>query len=148
MSEFVVDSCVWVDMIIKDRPRHAAAMDLGRKLAQDRVTVLVPMHAFFEIMTAASSESNKLGRPLGVGRFDEGFPLPQRYIPIDNAFLGEYVFNPVLTPDFLNVGAGDLIFLAIARKHQCPLVTEDAKFRARAAKIGIKAMDIAGYLSG
>lgn len=146
MSEVVVDSCVWIDMIIKDRPRHVAAINLARKLERDKVTVLVPMHAFFEIFTAVSSEARKRGGSVKLGELDETFPFPQRYIPIDNDFLRQYVFDPLPSPDLFNVDAGDMIFLAVARKHRCALITEDRTFIKRADCLGVKTFDVAKYL--
>jgi predicted nucleic acid-binding protein len=146
MSDAVVDSCVWIDMISKDRPRHGAAIDLARKFERDKVTVLVPMHAFFEILTAVSSEARKRGGSVKVGELGETFPFPQHYIPIDNDFLRQYVFDPLPPPEVLNVDAGDMIFLAVARKRQCPLITEDQKFVKRAVAVGVRALGVAEYL--
>jgi predicted nucleic acid-binding protein len=147
MRNVVVDSCVLIDMFSKDRPRHDAAIRLGKKLGQDDVVALVPMHAFFEILTAMSSETRKLGRPSQSGEFKGTFPFRQEYVPIDQSFLDHYMFDPLPPRDALNVGAGDLVFLAIAWKRQCPLITEDQKLIKRAAAIGVAALDIEGYLS-
>src|SRR5262245_55976008 len=143
MSEVVVVSCVWIDMITKDRPRHQVAVELARKPERDHVTVLIPMHAFFEIFTAVSSEARRRGGSVKVGELDEPFPFPQEYIPIDNAFLAKYAFNPPPSLEVLNVDAGDMIFLAVARKHQCALITEDQKFMKRASAAGVSALGVA-----
>jgi len=138
----VIDASVLVDMWVTNRTRHSHAVKLAHYIKVSKKTVTIPMHALLEVKCAIDNERQtpehgKLCEDL----FTENEPLQVKYIPIDNAFIHKY-----LDPSVPYIRAGDLPYILIAKKHNCPLITEDNQLYKVAKKAGVVAYKINEYL--
>jgi predicted nucleic acid-binding protein len=138
----VVDASVLVDMLITNRQRHPLALKLAQHIKTSGLSVTIPIYAVLEIKCAIDAERRTPGHGnLRSDIFSENDPLKVLTIPIDNAFLQKYLDLSVPY-----IRTGDLCYILIAKKHGCPLITEDAQQYDVAKKVGVSAYRIAEYL--
>ena len=138
----ILDGSVLADIFIKSQVRHEIGSRLANYIAKNKIQVTIPMHAILEIKGAIDNERLKPGCGEVSQVFTEEYPLEVKTIPIDQKFLKEY-----LDLSIPYIKAGDLIYILIAKKHKCPLITED-KMQARIAKsVGIQTYTIKEFLN-
>ncbi|MCX5644207.1 MAG: PIN domain-containing protein [Phycisphaerae bacterium] len=138
----VIDASVLVDIWVTSRPRHNIAQSLARYIKESRLLVTIPMHALLEVKCAIDNERKTPGQgDLRNNVFTQDDPLRVKYIAIDNAFIHDYL--DLCVP---YIKAGDLPYVLIAKKHNCPLITEDTKQYNVAQRAGVSAYTIAEYL--
>lgn len=129
MPDIIVDTNVLVDMHLSHRPRHQEALKLKHYLDSHSIRLKIPMHAMFEIASALQSEFRTVGR--------SGFQISQGVIytdpvPIDWDFIDRY-----FEADLPYLRAGDLIFVAMAKRDQALLITEDDDLYKVAKSVGV-----------
>lgn len=138
----VIDASVLIDMFLTSRPRHCRALKLVQLIKKSGLTVIVPMHAILEVKCAIDNErQTPTHGDLHDGLFTEESPLNCRCVPIDKTFIHEYVDLSVP-----HIRAGDLPYVLIAKKHKCPLVTEDHGQYDVAKRAGVATYNIDEYL--
>ena len=138
----VIDASVLVDMWVTNRTRHSLALKLAHYIKASKRTVTIPMHALLEVKCAIDNERQTPEHGnLRNDLFTEDEPLPVKYIAIDNAFIHKYLDLSVPY-----IRAGDLPYILIARKHNCPLITEDNQQYKVAKQAGVDAYTINEYL--
>jgi predicted nucleic acid-binding protein len=142
----VIDTSVMIDMLIEHRPRHEEAIEFAHLISRMDEIALTPMHMFFELLSAVMCEKRTHGAPPKTGEF-EGLPCRQQSIPIDNDFLRDYLFEPMSKGEFIDLGAGDMIIVAVARKHRVPLITEDKKMARISKELGVDVCSIQEYMT-
>jgi len=132
-----------VDIVLTGRPRHAEAERLRLWLKARGIRIRMPMHALFEL--AAAMRQEKIAAAGAKLRFNPGMteasPFGTDPIPIDDEFFAKY-FEPSLP----YLKGGDLIFVAMAKKDEAVLVTEDTKQLKAAKQAGVAAYDISEFL--
>ncbi len=146
-EDVVLDTCVLVDLLIDERPRHALAKKLAEALASSNRNVFIPAHAYFEFVAAILCERRQLGAPPTlVGKRSALLPFSNVVVSIDDAFVTDYL---AATMDkLMDVrGGADMIFVAIAARHGIRLISEDERMIAAAQKAGVRATNIATYMS-
>jgi predicted nucleic acid-binding protein len=115
----VIDTCVILDMFLKDSPRHLAAKSLLDCLTRDRTRVVIPFTGLFEGIANLTRQQAHHGRVL-TDPSQKGASLEFSTIPIDEAFFTRY-HSESLPP----LRTGDLLLFLIAEKDGHPLITED-----------------------
>lgn len=147
-ADVVVDTCILIDMLFSERPRHARAKKLADVLAASKCHILIPAHAYFELVSAVASERRRRGSPLTVvGSRSALLPPGTVVVSIDLSFVNDYLISALTDGHFIDVSGGDMIFAVVALKHSLPLISEDARLRTGAQKLGLDAIDIDTYLS-
>jgi predicted nucleic acid-binding protein len=138
----VVDASVLVDMWLANRQRHSLALKLAQHIKKSGQSVIIPMYALLEIKCAIDGE-RRIPRHgnLRNNVFPETDPLKVTPIPIDNTFIQTYLDLSVPY-----IRAGDLCYILIAKKHGCPLITEDKQQYEVAKQSGVSTYRIAEYL--
>ena len=137
----VVDTSVLVDIFLVSRPRHLIAIRLVPLVNSDLLEVWVPFSSAFELSAAIKNE--KLSKPIDIDKsiqWTKPFKLLQ--IPIDENF-----FNKYFDISLPYIKAGDLLFLALAKGENIPLVTEDERLRMRALEAGVAAHTTEDFLN-
>jgi len=140
----VLDTCVLLDICLKHRKAHAGAAKLAEHLKRSRTTVVVPMHAFFELTSAFMCEKRMHGGDLtraGSDVLTESSPLKLVPVPIDINFV-----EKCATGEAPDLNAGDMIFVVLARAERHGLVTEDGNMLKEARRLGVSAYRISEYL--
>lgn len=137
----VVDTSVMVDMLLSIRTRHPEALTLAKQFRHFGFQPTLPCHAFFEIATAIRNERMQKEGKISMGIFTKEFPLGVKIIPIDMQFVHEHIDHTIPY-----MKAGDLIFVAIAKKQGLAIVTEDKLQYERATQGGVKAFTIKQFL--
>jgi predicted nucleic acid-binding protein len=133
----VVDTCVILDMFLKDRPRHFAAKSLWACLTHDKTRIVIPFTGLFEGIASLTRETAHHGS-LKAGNVSPEFSL----IPIDDAFYMKYrkeTYPPLRT--------GDLLFFLIAERDNCPLITEDDELYIASKAAHVRVFRIAEYVA-
>ena len=146
----VLDTCILTSCYASHRADHSRALQLVQLLKERDEEVLVPAHAFVEFASAMMCERKKVlgGAPVQMGALPDGIlPCRMSIIPIDHAFLFQYVMVPMLAGQIIDTSGGDMIFVAVARGHGVPLITEDAKMVKAARAAGVNAMTIDEFLA-
>ncbi len=140
----IVDTSVLVDFALETSPRHADALNLIRRLVDRRFRIRVPFHAAFEFQAACRRSIRFEGgrHTTHANSRDRSLVVPLHLVPIDTAFLEHYV-----TVDLPHLKAGDLIFLALARADNVPLVTENQQLYDKAREVGVKVFKVGEYLA-
>ena len=135
----VIDTCVIVDMALKNRPRHDIAIKLLKYICSKNMFITIPFTTFWEFSAAIEKERKIHGNlefDLGNLHLNLGKP-----IPIDGDFFVKYHKQSL---PYLK--AGDLILLAISKKDNLPLITEDNQLYDRAKETNVNVFRIAEYL--
>lgn len=146
-TDVVLDTCVIVDLLIQERPRHETAKLLAAMLGASGCTVFIPAHAWFEIVSALLAEHHRKGAPQTfVGRRSNLLPFNNVIVAIDEAFVTTLLIEPLLDGVLIDVAGGDMIFAALALKHGMTLISEDEKLLKRAKKVGVSAVDVETYM--
>jgi predicted nucleic acid-binding protein len=140
--EIILDASVLTDIFVKSKPRHELGRMLSSYIKKNQVRVTIPMHAIIEVKCAIDNERLKPGYGEISSDFTEEFPLKLKTISIDQKFLREYLD---LSIPYLK--AGDLIYILIAKKHQCPFITEDKSQIKIAKSVGIEIYTIKEFLN-
>ena len=139
--EIILDNSVLSDVFIKSRRRHKEGRRLADHIKKNQIQVTVPMHAIIELKCAIDNERLSPGRREVSKVFTEESPLKLKTISIDQKFLREYIDLSIPY-----IKGGDLIYILVAKKHKCPLITED-KTQAKIAKsAGVMVYTIDEYL--
>ena len=147
-ADVVIDTCILMDILFAERPRHARAMDLAALLAASKRNVFIPAHAYFELVSAIASEHRRRVAPLTlVGSRSALLPFTTVVVSIDLNFVNDYLISSLAAGQFANVSGGDMIFVVIALKYKLVLLSEDAPLRVRAQRVGVDAMDADTYIS-
>lgn len=73
----------------------------------------------------------------GWDEITEDNPFTILPVPIDQRFYEHY-----RDPTLPYIKAGDFIFLAMAKRDRCPLISEDGKLRNRAREAGVSVFSI------
>ncbi|MFH1231814.1 MAG: PIN domain-containing protein [Planctomycetota bacterium] len=126
--EVILDASVLADIFIKSRPRHKTGCLLSDYIKREKTLVTVPYHAILEVKCAIDNERLNPNRGEVSKVFTEESPLNLNAIPIDKNFLQKYF---ILNMPYIKTN--DLIYILIAKKRKCPLITED-KTQAKIAK--------------
>ena len=138
----VIDASVLVDMFVANRTRHSLALKLAYHIKASKIAVTIPLHALLEMKCAIDCERKTLGcGNLANDLFSEDEPLRIKYIAIDNAFINKYLDLSVPY-----IRAGDLPYVLVAKKHNCPLITEDNQQYKVAKQAGVATYKIDEYL--
>src|SRR6266404_4896477 len=134
MRTVIADTSVIMDMFFVHRPNHTIAARLAALFIERNVVCRLPMHGFFEISSAVMCEKRVHGSLAGKGtsQINEKSPLSLDPIPIDQAFINKYMQDTM--PD---LKSGDMIYVAMARVDELPLITEDRKMRNEATRMGV-----------
>ncbi|QSE97222.1 type II toxin-antitoxin system VapC family toxin [Fulvivirga lutea] len=142
MANIVIDSSVLADMLFSHRPRHSQAKRIYDFIKEENFEVLFPMHAHFEIISAARMEKNQVGQPLELMEsFDADSSINLKPIPIDTEFVNSY-----FPQQLIELKAGDMIFVGIALKEKCPLITEDNQMYREAQKLQIDVNKVGEFI--
>ncbi len=143
MTTIVLDTCVLVDIFMATRPRHLIATELRNFIQCNSVKVRVPAFAMFELHHAIRQEQRLSdGKLLTGSDAGEQNGISVELVPIDDAFAQRH-----LTLDLPEVRAGDLVFLALAKGENLPLITEDQPFKRKASNAGVRVFGIQEYLT-
>ena len=142
----VLDTSVIIDCLLAHRPRHANAVKLANVLRERGEVALIPMNAFFEIVSAVSCDKRTSGAPPKTGELEE-LPCQQQLIPIDADFLRDYFFDPLNRGQLIDLKGGDMVFVAVALRHDATLITEDVKMGRVARKLGVRVQSITECLA-
>jgi hypothetical protein len=143
MNRLVVDTCVLMDMMFVHRARHAEADKMRQLLAKEPHAIVFPMHAHFEILSAAACDKKRLAKLLDLAQpFNDIIDLVLEPKAIDLEFVKNY-----FPQQFIDLKSGDMIFVGIALKESIPLVTEDSKMCAEAKRVGIETYTISEYVA-
>jgi predicted nucleic acid-binding protein len=143
----VLDTSVIIDSFAPHRPRHASAQRLVHLLKENGHEVLLPAHALLEMTSAIMCEKKRLGVPVKGLKVDQALPCQLHMIYIDKTFVNDYFLEPLSRGQFIDTAGGDMVFVAVARKHAVPLITEDVKMAKVARAVGVNALTIAEYLA-
>ena len=138
--DVIVDTCVLLDICLKQRPRHTEAGKLIPLLKKR--AVYLPMHGMFELSSAIQSEGRRRGNLDFNLTLTEEDPLTLKTITIDQKFLATY-----LTDDAPRLAGGDMIFVAVAKVDNLELITEDNKMYKEAQRLGVKVYRTKEYLN-
>ncbi|MBL9178536.1 MAG: PIN domain-containing protein [Verrucomicrobiaceae bacterium] len=141
MTKVVIDTCVLLDIIDENRPRHAGAAKLWDYIRGAGVTVRTPMHALFEISARLKNPDYRLTMKMSKA-LTKSSPLHLDFVPIDESFFQNYY-----STDLPYIKGGDLIFLALAHKENLPLITEDGDLRKKSSSIGVAVYSIDEFLA-
>jgi len=139
----VIDASVLTDMFISERKRHDAAKKLAKHIKNQNIRVILPMHAIIEIKSAIEQERKQSSSTnLALDTFPEENPLEFKMVPIDDNFIADYFDKSIP-----HLRAGDLIYVLVAKKYSCPLITEDKAQYKVAKRIGLETYKIVEYLN-
>jgi len=134
----IIDTNILVDMILEDRERHQEAYKLYEKLKNEDVFVIIPYSGLFELMTVLNRKE-ALKKKLN---FPGSFELYFKPVPIDDRFFDRYYDR-----NLPYTKTGDMLFLAIAKKKNLPLITEEQKLYNAAKKCGVKVFRIHQFVA-
>jgi len=145
--DVVLDTSVLMNCLFSDRPQHTEAVQLAKYLGMLGSIAFVPAHAYFELVSAAACHKRVDGKPLTLGSFKKMLPFGWFVVAIDLAFVNEYLITPAAAGILIDLKGGDMIFVALALRHQLTLITEDVKMMRVARQVGVPAMRITEYLA-
>lgn len=134
MADIIIDTCVIIDMVDKNRPRHSEASELTKYLTENQLRIRFPCYGFFEIGSALRRSYTDVSH-----WFDE--TLYYDAVAIDPDFIVKYYSR-----DLPYMKAGDSIFLAMAKVDGADLITEDNDLYKKAKVFGVNVYRISEYL--
>ena len=136
LKAVVMDTNIMVSIVISKEPNHKNAKALETKLKSEGLQIVVPMTAVFE--TICVFKRKKMEKA-----FDLSKQIDLQFIPvnIDLAFLDTYYYN-----ELPYTKSGDLFLMAISKRLNIPLITEDKQLLKAARSISINAFNILEYL--
>lgn len=137
----ILDTSVLIDILIETRPRHATAKKLADLIRDKNWAIRFPYFGILEIASAIRQEA-KAGPTKFADIFTADAPLSLETVAIDETFMTTY-FDENLP----YAKAGDLVFIAIARKEGRVLVTEDISQTKAALSGRIDVVNVNEYLS-
>jgi predicted nucleic acid-binding protein len=139
----IVDSCVWVDILISQRPRHIEACRMYDLLLERGYIPTAPMSLHFEIVSALRHEREKEDAKLDAfaNTVRRSNTIEVLCKPIDEAFVARY--SQVDLPRL----RGDCIYLAMAIVDELPFVTADERAHRVAKQYGVKSYTIPKFLA-
>lgn len=92
MSDFVLDACVLLDMLLSARPRHSKARDLADALTAQRARAYAPATVLVEMFAATAQEFAQRGVAMSTGRpYGAVWPFDFFTFSIDQDFVTEFV---------------------------------------------------------
>jgi len=127
-------------MLQRDTQEHQNAYKVYEKLRKENYFVIIPYSGLFEVLTVLKRDKVNKGRLQFV--HDQNFELQFKPIPIDDKFFDRYN-----DPDLPYTKTGDMLFLAIAKKENAPLITEDKKLYEAAKQCRVKVYKINDFLN-
>jgi len=138
----ILDTSVVIDFVLENSPRHNDAISLIRFLTQRQIRTRIPFHAAFEVQSALRrSVWFERGRQAEHAQKNREELILQLFaVPIDQAFMDHYP-----TGDLPYLKAGDLLFLAMAKADNQPLITEDQGLYDKAREAGVAVFKISEY---
>jgi predicted nucleic acid-binding protein len=136
----VVDTSVLIDFAFESANRHQTATELVRRLVDRQVRIRVPFHAAFEFQSANRRATNFEGAIPAKHTFldHKEFIVELHHVPINTTFVTHYGRG-----DLPYLKGGDLIFLALARGDNVPIITEDGPLLTKARQAGAEAFTAA-----
>ena len=141
--QVIFDTCIMIDIIVASRPRHSAACRLSKELKSRGIVIIMPMHGYFEMISATKHEVRKSAR---LDMFNSAERESERLdfclVDIDKEFVIKYSATDLP----IGMGAADGIFTAMAKIDQMDLVTEDIKHYQHAKNYGVSVYKINEYL--
>ncbi|WP_377303984.1 type II toxin-antitoxin system VapC family toxin [Piscinibacterium candidicorallinum] len=143
----IVDTCVLADALFRERPRHAEARQLLELLGEHDFQVMIPAHAFFELASVAFSQFNRSGKPMTMLELGKDLPVNLHLVPIDAAFVSQYLVGVLAEKHQIDSSGGDMVFLCLAKVDGLDLVTEDGPLAKKAVKAGVSAYSSKAYIA-
>jgi predicted nucleic acid-binding protein len=122
---------------------------LSRALRRCGLTGIFPAHVFFEFMSAIMDEDSRAGRPVRIALVEStpGIRFDTILLPLDAEFITKYIIEEFKANGPIKLRAGDLPFVAVARRNNLRLITEDTGMQREARRLGVDAFTIAEFLS-
>src|SRR5688500_887924 len=121
-NDVVLDTSVLMDCLFEDRAGHENAVRMACELAPQYVTAFVPAHSFFELVSAVSCHRRVDQKPLALGALGKALPFEWVIVTIDLAFVQEYLIAPAAAGVLIDLKGGDMIFVALAFRHNLTLM--------------------------
>ncbi|MGD9642637.1 MAG: type II toxin-antitoxin system VapC family toxin [Elusimicrobiales bacterium] len=129
--KIIVDTCVFVDSFDPASCFHDESLSLLTELSRRKILISMPAHGWFEVQCALQhlTDEHRFVPPVILGEMSYTIEL----IHIDNNFIERYKLEKIPY-----IKAGDHIFIAVAKKNNYPLITNDRKMIEVAKRCGIR----------
>ena len=137
----LIDTCVLVDLMVADRPRHTGAIEFYKCVTSLKRRVIIPAHAMFEMRSALTQERMLRNNVQYYTGFTWKRPLCFQIMPIDLKFLELYQSIPV--PD---LRGGDMVFYVIAKRNGVEFVTEDNEVLLKGKAEGVPVFSLSEFV--
>src|SRR4030042_1987683 len=140
-ARIIVDSSVIVSALEPTDASHEVSRAVVEHLINGPYQIRMPMHGLFEIACAFTRlrTVEKTELPPGFSLGWQKIPIEQ--VPIDGAFIKEY-----LDQDLPYLKAGDSIFMGLSKKMGLPLITNDQELYTKSQECGVSVFPPQGFL--
>jgi predicted nucleic acid-binding protein len=128
--KLLVDTCVFIDSFDPQSPNYADSLSLLKELHAKGIILTMPAHGWFEVQCSLQRlvKDKRFSGPEIAGQRQ----YPIRLLHIDKDFIEKYAFV-----DIPYIKAGDHIFVVVAKKEGCPLITSDERMTTVAKQSGV-----------
>jgi predicted nucleic acid-binding protein len=140
MKPIILDTDVLVAIFVAPEKNHHNAKELADYLIDENIQPRIPMHGYFQLACALRRKG--IERTLEFqDAITEDRPIRINFVDIDQKFIERYD-----DPSLPYIKSGDFIFLAMARKDNAILITEDDKLYKKAVEAGIEVYKVKPFL--
>jgi predicted nucleic acid-binding protein len=141
LMAILVDACLFIDAYLPEQPRHEEAVRFLGELLRRNWRTTMPASAWFEVQCACERRRAK-GEVIGGPLAEDLMSYPFQSVHIDQKFIDRYA-----KADIPHYGAGDHIFLAMAKIDGHVLVSYDEQMIRVAKNSGIHAFTPGEFMS-